>query len=202
MMKIYGHPMSICTRTVMMAAAETSVPFELVTLDFLKNEHKGAENLARQPFGRMPSIDDEGFQMYESRAIARYINDKGGGALAPKDAKGRAKMEQWMSVETSEYHGHAMKFVFHYIFHRQQDAAVLDAARSGLQTTLATMEKQLGETPYLAGQDFSLADVCFMPCTEYMMATPAKEILQAYPNVMAWWGRVSSRPGWKKTLEN
>lgn len=198
MLKIYGHPASICTRKVTMTAAEVDVPYELELIDFTKGEHKAAPFVARQPFGRMPAIDDEGFALFESRAIARYINDKAGGNLVPKDARDKARVEQWISIETSEYNANAMKFIYQHIFNRPQEAAVLDAARTGLQATLGVMEKQLKETPFLVGKDFTLADICFMPCTEYLLATPAKEILAAYPSVLAWWGRVSERPTWKK----
>lgn len=199
MLKIYGHPASICTRTVMMTAAETKVPYELALVDFMKGDHKAPAHLARQPFGRMPAIDDDGFAMFESRAIARYLADKAGGSLVPSDARAKAKMEQWISVETSEYNGHAMKFIYQHVFQRPQEAAVLDAARAALEVTLGVMETQLKETTYLAGAEFSLADICFMPCTEYLMGTPAKEILAAYPHVMGWWNRVRERPTWRAT---
>ena len=60
------------------------------------------------------------------------------------------------------------------------------------------MEKQLAETPFLAGEEFTLADICFMPYFEYAMGTPAKEIFAKYPHVMAWWNKVSERPTWRK----
>lgn len=198
MLKIYGHPASICTRKVTMTAAESNVPYELDLVDFTKGEHKAPAFVARQPFGRMPAIEDDGFELFESRAIARYINEKAGGRLAPTTLQDKARMEQWISVETSEYNGNAMKFIYQYIFQRTQEAAVLEAAASGLRTTLGAMEKQLAKTPFLVGSEFTLADICFMPCTEYLMATPAKDIFAAFPSVLAWWARVSARPTWKK----
>ena len=80
-------------------------------VDFAKGEHKQEAHLRRQPFGRIPAIDDDGFELFESRAIARYLDEKAGGKLVPRDAKARAQMEQWISIETSEFSGHAMKFM-------------------------------------------------------------------------------------------
>ena len=198
MLKIFGHPMSTCTRKVLMTLAEDDVPHEMNVVDFAKGEHKAEPHVARQPFGRIPTIDDDGFTMFESRAIARYLDQKAGGKLVPSDAKARAKMEQWISIETSEFSGHAMKFIYEYVFKRPQEPAVLEGAKKALETTCAAMEQTLGKQPYLAGGEFTLADVCFMPYIDYAMGTPAKEIFAKYPHVMAWWNKISERPTWRR----
>lgn len=198
MLNVYGHPMSTCTRKVLMTLAETNTPHEMNVVDFAKGEHKQEPHMSRQPFGQVPALDDDGFAFYESRAICRYINEKAGGSLVPSDLQGRAKMEQWISVETSNFTPHVMKFIYHHIFQRAQDAAVLEAAAKGLETTLGVMEKQLAKTPYLAGETFTLADIGFMPYIGYAMGTPAKEHFAKFPHVMAWWNKVSERPTWLK----
>ena len=76
MIKIFGHPLSTCTRKVLMTLAETGTPYELVTVDFATRDHKKPPHLNRQPFGQVPAIDDDGFAFYESRAICRYINER------------------------------------------------------------------------------------------------------------------------------
>src|SRR5450755_384159 len=106
MIKIFGHPGSTCTRKVLMTLNETKTPYELTTIDFTKGEHKQPAHLARQPFGQIPVIDDDGFTFYESRAICRYISEKVGGDLVPGDIKARALMEQWISIETSNFTPH------------------------------------------------------------------------------------------------
>src|SRR5580700_11256719 len=103
MLKLFGHPRSTCTRKVLMTLAETNLPFEMTVIDFAKGEHKQEPHLHRQPFGRIPAIDDDGFTMFESRAICRYLNERASGNLIPRDIKARAKMEQWISIETSEF---------------------------------------------------------------------------------------------------
>jgi glutathione S-transferase len=198
MLKIYGNPHSTCTRKVLMTLAETNLPFELSVVDFTKGEHKQEANLRRQPFGRIPSIDDDGFEMFESRAICRYLNEKAAGKLVPGTMKGRAKMEQWISIETSEFSGHAMKFIYEYVFKRRQEPAVLEAAGKSLELTCTVMDRQLAQTPYVAGADLSIADIGFMPYIEYAMGSPAKEIFAKHPQVMTWWNRVSERPTWRK----
>jgi len=112
MIKLYGNPMSTCTRKVLATLHETQTPFEMNVIDLGKGEHKQPAHMARQPFGQVPAIDDDGFSMYESRAIARYLDGKAGGKLTPTDPKHRAKMEQWISVEVENFTPHAMKFVY------------------------------------------------------------------------------------------
>src|SRR5678815_1063768 len=176
MIKLYGSPLSTCTRKVLMTLAETTTPFEMNVIDFATGAHKKEPHVSRQPFGRIPAIDDDGFEMFESRAIARYVAEKAKSPLVPSDLKARAKMEQWISIETSEFATHAMKFVYEHTFKRKQEQPVLDAAAAALQTTLRVMNDQLAKTPFVSGESFTIADIGYMPYLEYVMASPAKEI--------------------------
>ena len=198
-MKIFGHPGSTCTRKVLLTLNETNTPFELQVVDFATGQHKQPAHLAHQPFGQVPALDDGGFQMYESRAMARYIDGKVGGQLTPKDAQARAIMEQWISVETSNFAPHAMKFIYHSVFKREQTPEVLKAAGAALDIAYTTMERQLASQPFLAGNMFSLAEVCFAPYLEYLTVTPAAGKLADHPRVAAWWAATSERPAWRKT---
>jgi len=199
-MKIFGHPASTCTRKVLMTANENKAQYEFVLVDFAKGEHKQPAHLARQPFGQVPALDDDGFQMYESRAMARYIDSKSGGALTPKELHERAEMEQWISIETSNFSPHAMKFIYQHVFRREQTPDVLKAAGERLDFALKTLDRRLSESPYLAGKTLSLADVCYAPYLEYLSGTPAAGKITEHPNVARWWGEISARPAWKKTV--
>jgi len=198
MLKIFGHPVSTCTRKVLMTLAETGTPYEMTVVDFGKNEHKQQPHTSRQPFGQIPAIDDDGFSLYESRAICRYISEKFGGSLVPADLKSRALMEQWISVETSNFTPHAMKFIYHDVFKRPQEPAVLEAATKGLETALGIMNATLANSPFLAGAQLTLADVVFMPYLEYAMGTPAKALVAKFPHASAWWNKIGERPTWQK----
>ena len=181
-----------------MTLNETGTPFDFVVVDFAKGEHKAPPHLVHQPFGQVPALDDDGFQLYESRAMARYIDAKAGGPLTPKDLRGRALMEQWISVETSNFAPHAMKFIYHTVFGREQPAEVLKTAGAALDVTYGVLERQLAAQPFLAG-DFSLADICYAPYLQYLTITPAAGKLAEHPRVAAWWASVSGRDAWRKT---
>lgn len=198
-MKLYGHPLSTCTRKTLFTLHETATPFDFGLVDFAKGEHKQAEHLARQPFGQVPALDD-GFGLYESRAMMRYIDDKAGGKLTPKDPQKRALMEQWISVETSNFTPHAMKFIYHSVFKREQTPEVLAAAKAGLEHACDVLDAALVSQPYLAGDELTLADICYAPYFEYAMGSDAKDVILARPHLAAWWGRVSERPAWQKAI--
>ncbi len=198
MLKIYGMGMSTCTRKVLMTCEELGIPYALENIDFGANAHKKEPHLSRQPFGRIPTIDDEGFTMFESRAICRYLNDKVSGSMVPKDIKARGVMEQFISIESSEFSGHAMKFIYEHVFQRVQEAGVIEKAGVALDVTCGVLDKRLASSAFLAGETFSLADICYMPYLEYAMTTPAKEVFGKHKNVMSWWNKISERPTWRK----
>lgn len=199
-MKIFGHPASTCTRKVLMTLNETNTPFEFELVDFAKGEHKQAPHLARQPFGQVPALDDGGFQLYESRAMARYIDAKAGSPLTPKGDRERAIMEQWISIETSNFAPHAMKFIYQGVFGREQPPEVLKAAGASLDVAYSVLDRRLAEQPFLVGSSLTLADICFAPYLEYLVLTPAAGKLNEHANVAAWWSRVGSRETWRKTI--
>ena len=201
-MKIYGNPMSTCTRKVLTTLAEKQAKFEFVTIDLGTGAHKKPEFLARQPFGQVPVLEDGDFQMYESRAIIRYLDETlPGQSLTPKEPKGRAVMEQWISIETSNFTPQAMAYIYQYFFApmrgQQPDLAKIEAAKPKLETCVQIMDKQLAKGPHFTGDQFTLADICYMPYFGYAMGTPAKDVINAHTNVSAWWKRVSERASWK-----
>ena len=203
-MKVFGHPASTCTRKVLCTLAEKGAAFDFVVVDITKGEQKSAEHLARQPFGVVPAIDDDGFALYESRAIARYLDAKlPGTSLTPADAKDRALMEQWISVEQSYFSPHAMKSVLNIWYAsmagKQPDADVVAKGLADATRALDVLEKALVGKEYLAGT-FSLADIMYAPYLQYLQDMGINAIVTERPNVLAWWQRVSGRPSWQKAI--
>lgn len=200
MIKVFASPVSTCSRKVLMTLMETDTPFELSLVNLAKGEHKQQPHLARQPFGQIPAIDDEGFALFEARAICRYLSAKAGDQLTPGDLQQRATMDLWTSVEQSYFSANAMKFIYHYTFKRPQEAAVLEAAQVMLHKVFAVAAKPLGVTPFFAGEKLTIADIVYMPYVQYLMQTPVKETIDQYPQIVSWWSRVSTRDSWPKVL--
>jgi glutathione S-transferase len=193
---------STCTQRVLMTAIENDADFEIKTVDLRKGEHKQPAHLARQPFGQIPALQDGDYTVYESRAIARYVNETRGGKLTPKDAKKRGIMEQWISLEqgtiTPEVSGIVAQRIFAPMFGGKTDEEQVKKHAEKAKTGLDIMDKHLASNEYLAGDAFTLADVYFMPYFAMLYATPEKTLFESRANITAWWKRVSSRPSWAK----
>jgi glutathione S-transferase len=200
MIQVYGTARSTCSRKVLTALYETNTLYELNVIDFSQREHKQEQHLSRQPFGQIPAIDDEGFKLFESRAILRYLSAMNGDMLTPSTVKERALMDQWASVEQSNFSPNAMKFIYHYTFKRVQEQAVLDAALAMLTTCFTALSVPLAKQPYLSGEKFSLADIGYMPYLQFLKDTPVNDKLQLFPEVVAWWDRLRARDSWLKVL--
>jgi glutathione S-transferase len=199
---VFGHPISVCTRKVLVALHEIGVPFEMQIIDFIgKREHKQPAHLARQPFGKMPAIDDQGFALYESRAIIRYLNDRYDGDLVPTEVLDRATMDQWISVEYSYFSAAATKPILHHLSNAPYEDAELVAADATVDQTLDALETRLAAHPYLAGDQFSLAEIVYLPYLDYLMFTPKKAAISSHPHVATWLTRNLKRPSWQETTK-
>lgn len=119
-LKLYGNPASTCTNRVRTVAEELGVTYEFVLVDFAKGEHKAPEFVAIQPFGQVPYLDDDGFKVYESRAICRYLALKYGGIGKlipdPTDFQKTGLFEQAASIEQSSFDVFASQLAWENVF--------------------------------------------------------------------------------------
>ncbi|KAF8169615.1 glutathione S-transferase [Mycena galopus ATCC 62051] len=142
---------------VALLLAEKQIPFELVVVNMYAKEHKTPEYLAMNPYGQVPTIDDEGFIVYESRAICRYLADKyadQGTNLFPKSLKERTMVEQAVSIEFN-FDSETKKILAELWVKKRSglpvDQAVLDEALVQLSAILDVYEVILGKHKFLAG---------------------------------------------------
>jgi glutathione S-transferase len=200
-MKIYGLPTSSCTLKVLMVLGEKGREAELIPVDLGKGAHKEAAHLKLHPFGVIPVLDDDGFLLYESRAIARYLDQKlPGTALVPADVKAKARMEQWISVEQS-YLTPPMLTLVHQRFlgpmqGKSPDEAVVARALEDADKALRVADQALAAQEYFAGGTFSLADVFWMPCIQHLYLAQAGDLVANNRHVATWWKNVTSRKAW------
>lgn len=203
-MLVFGNPMSTCTRKVLTVLGEKGAPFDFVTIDFQKGEHKAPAHVARQPFGQVPAFEDGDLKLFESRAIIRYLDAKlPGVSLTPTNLADRARMEQWMSVEQSNFSPPMMKIFMQRVFVPMMGGATNEAlvteGYAGTEKALDVLETHLaGGKKFLVGDAFSLADVCYMPYLEYLGPAKAGDLITSRPNVNGWWENLRSRASWKK----
>ncbi|KAL1942975.1 hypothetical protein VTO73DRAFT_4646 [Trametes versicolor] len=150
---------------------ELNVPYKFVHIDTSKREHKSLAFSAVQPFGHVPYIYDDGFKLYESRAIACYLALKYGcvGTLIPDpaDLQKTVLLEQAASIETKNFDmyasGLAVESIFKKMFGVEPDLALVQRLKTALEGKLDAYDVTLGKTKYLAGDDVTLADLLHFP---------------------------------------
>lgn len=206
-MKIYGHPWSTSTRKTLMTLAEKGHEAELAVVLLPKGEQKLPDHLLRHPFGKVPVLDDDGFILYEARAINRYLDRKlTGPSLTPAGDKEAARVDQWINVADSYFIPHARGLIVEVLFRRYlggpRDERVIAAGREGIQVALDVADRWLESNAYLAGTAFSLADVHWMPYLEYMMPIGEAEPVTRRRHLASWWTRVSGRSTWQRVARS
>jgi glutathione S-transferase len=203
---IYGPGLSTYVRTVRLVCEEKGAPYELVDIDIMQGVHKTPEHLARHPFGRVPAFEHDGFKLYETSAITRYLDAVlPGPALSPGDPKRAARMQQAIAVVDAYAYGSMISAI---VIQRVvmpmvggvTDETVIAAALPTAEVSLAAFEDLLGGGHFLAGDDISLADLHLAPVMGYFSATPeGQERLPSHPSLARWWGAISSRPSMANT---
>ena len=202
-MKVFGHPMSTCTRKVLTVLAEKGRTFEFVVVALSKGEHKQPEHLDRQPFGVVPALDDDGFKLYESRAMCRYLDETVEGTkLTPASAKDRALMEQWISVEQSYFTPPAMKVIMQAVFNpmmygKPTDEALLKEGRDATMKAVLVLDRHLDGKDFLVANQFSLADIVYLPYIDYLFAGRQGDLITDHEHIASWWKRCSERKSWR-----
>jgi glutathione S-transferase len=202
-MKVFGHPWSINTRKVLVAIAEKGVRAELELVDLPAAQHHTPEHRARHPFAKVPVLEVDGWRLYESNAILRWVAASlPGPALVPRDAKQAARMDQWLSVASGYFGEPALAFAIEAIFKRvrkigEPDPAAMQRLADTLDTALDVADRELAAQPYLAGDELSLADLAWMPSLEYMWRLrTGRALIESRAHVLAWWKQLAERPAW------
>jgi len=182
---------------------DDSQPYELITVNLATGDHKQPSYLAHQPFGQIPYISqDDGFELYESRAISRYLATLGSGPeLIPTDPKARAKFEQAASIEYSGFEpivaGILMEKVFKQYRGLPADEDRVNELVPQLVAKLDVYDTILSKQKYLAGDSVTLADL--FHCVHGSLVFEQLKLgnLDKRPNVQRWWNDISSRPSWQ-----
>ncbi|KAJ3514269.1 hypothetical protein NLJ89_g2468 [Agrocybe chaxingu] len=203
-LKVYGTPGSLCTKRVAVVLYEKQIPFKLYAVDMAKGENKSPEYLEKQPFGQIPYIDDDGFIIYESRAIGAYIAtkypDQGTRDLIPKDPKTNALYLQAASVELAHFDEHASKIVWEKVIKPKlgliTDQAAVDDQVIRLAAKLDVYDKILSRQKYVAGNELTLADLYHLPYAS-LLGAAGIDLLEKRPNVLRWYKEISARPSWQ-----
>ncbi|KAG8389460.1 hypothetical protein BUALT_Bualt02G0231700 [Buddleja alternifolia] len=206
-LKVHGYPTSPPVRRVLLALAEKELEYEFVFIDLLTGQHKKDSYIPFHPFGQVPAFEDGDLKLIESRAITKYISyvyaDKGT-PLFDKDPKKMAINLVWLEVEALRFDAAGQKLnaeiMVKPIKGLTTDEAVVEQLGAQLATVLDVYEARLGESKYLGGDDYSLADLHHIPVINNLMKTKIKALFDERPCVSAWCKDLLARPAWQKVL--
>jgi glutathione S-transferase len=190
--KLYRHPLSGHAHRVQLALSLMGLPHELIDVDLMKAAHKTPEFLKLNPFGQVPVLDDNGTVVFDSNAILVYLAAKyeTAGRWMPRDPKGQAAVQAWLSVAAGLIaFGPAAARLITVFGARYNAEDVIGRAHA----LLKVMNAHLASSNFLVGNDATLADIAGY---SYISAAPEGNVnLGAYPNVLAWLGRIEALPG-------
>ena len=174
---VHSVPGSPFGRAVLATLEEKGASYRLQSVPL--GTLQSAEHLARHPFGRVPVLEHNGFLLYETQAILRYLDRVlPSPRLTPGDLQRAARMDQAMNVnDWYLFQGVGNVIIFHRVIGprllgRSPDEAAIEAAIPKARTVFNELARLLGQASYFAGEEVSLADLMLAPAVAFFVETP------------------------------
>ncbi len=198
MRRIWGRTNSINVMKVLWACEELALAYERIDAGGPFGRVKDPEFLAMNPNGLIPVLEEDGFVLWESNAILRYLGEAHGTGsdLWPQEARARALADQWMDWQQTTAQA-AMGPAFVQMFRtppERRDEAVIRRSVERAAEVFPVLESHLARHPFVAGNRFTLGDIP-IACAVYRylhmpIARPELPALAAYHE------RLLARPGY------
>lgn len=199
MLKIYGQPKSRAFRVLWMAK-EAGIAYEHIPVSITadKPECKEAWYVALNPNARVPTIDDDGFVMWESAAINLYLAEKYKCALFPTSVHGRGRMLQWAFFTSNDIEPPLITMFQNRVLFppEKRNAALADAAEAQLVEKLKLLDAYLSKNAFFGADTWDMAD--FMVASVLYTLAPLKYDLSKFPKFSAWLMASIERPAAKE----
>lgn len=193
MIRLHTHPLSTYARRVHIALIEKSIPFQTITVDMAARQHRAPEYLALNPYGRVPTLEEDGLILYESAAILQYLEaTHPDPALTPADAKGRALVDMHLRLCDLQMGRPAGTIIFpkRFLPRERWDEKAIASAQAGIAKHLGILETHLAGHDYLIADRYTLADIAYIPFLEFLPL-----MVDAIPTHVAdWRERLLARP--------
>jgi glutathione S-transferase len=202
---VHSTPGSPFGRAVLITLEEKRSPWRLAPV--APPAFKVEPHLKRHPFGRVPVLEHDGFLLYETQAILRYLDRVlPGPRLTPSDAKAAARMDQVMNInDWYLFQGVNTVIGFNRVVKPRllglpADEAAIAAAMPKAHAVFDELARLLGSAAYFAGDTPSLADLLVAPQIDFFRDQPEWAPLAGpHPNLRGWLERMNARPSLKAT---
>jgi len=204
MITLYGTGISFNVSKVRYCLNYLNLRYDWVQTNPMSGETQKPEFLNMYPTGKIPSIDIDGFKLFESNAINRYLAKRERSSIYPQDNKSLALMDAWMDY-VSIHVGHAMgRVLFNRVFApmagEKVDQESLQTGLKFLDKYFPVLEKQLSKNKFLAGPEFTLADIDLLavldPCEL------AQITLEKAPSITKWRNGLKAQSFYQKCYKD
>ena len=193
---VYGAAMSPYVWSVRLALAEKGVAHELVSVE--PSEFRSEPHLSRHPFGRIPAFEHDGFALYETQAIMRYVDEAfAAAALQPIELHPFSRKDQIMGIVDAYLAPSLIGGVLFRASSRRlacRPAGQSQASLPQVRLCLGEIARLADGQEFLAGEMLSLADLLAAPPLVYFKKFPEGQTqLSELPALAAWLGRMEER---------
>ena len=200
--EIIGSTRSTYTRVVRMVCEEKGIDYALT-----EAELGAPEILAIHPFGKMPVMRHGDVELFESKAIATYLDHRfPGPSLFPSDPLLAALTEQWVSVvntliDRTLIRTYLLAYAAPKTADGKPDRQAIEAVTPALREQIGVLDKAVARTGHLVGDQFTFADINLMPILYYIRLVPeGAEALNGATDLAAYYDRHAARPSFKRTI--
>lgn len=201
MLVIWGRDNSVNVQKALWCAEEIGLPYRRIDAGGAFGVVDSPEYRALNPNGLVPTIDDDGFILWESGAIVRYLAAKhSAGTLWPTDLKVRAEADRWMDWTNTTFWP-AIRPVFWNLIRtpvEQRDPKAMEESRLATVEVLKRVEAHLAGRRHIAGDTFTMGDIPLGCGIWRWFALPIER--PAFPNVQRWFDTLSERPAFRKVV--
>lgn len=169
-MKVYGLPLSVPTNAVRYVLSYLKIPFEFTPVDIVKGEQHGETYSKIAPSNKIPLLElDDGNTIFESNAICRYLADKAGASIYPKELLARSRVDSWCEFISHHVRSNGGRILFNSLFANllsiTPDERAITEGKSGLDLAMQQLERALNNR-YLCGSEVTLADISLVASLE------------------------------------
>jgi glutathione S-transferase len=199
--EIIGFAPSTYTRVARMVCEEKSIPYDLKPF-----APHAPEVSAIHPFGKIPAMRHNGFELCESNAIATYLDLAfPGPRIFPTDPRHAALTAQWVSLVNTRIDQTLIRtYLFAYVFPKTPDGSpdrpIIDAVAPAVASEIGLLDRAIGKGGYLAGDSYTYADINLMPILYYVRNFPeAAAAINAGKALPGYYDRLAKRPSFEKT---
>jgi glutathione S-transferase len=200
---LYGADYSVYVRIARMALEEKGVGYDLVPVDIFAEGGPPAWYFEHHPFGRIPAFEHDGFRLYETGAITRYVDEAfPGPLLQPADRHGRAALNQVVGLlDSYAYRAMVWDVAVERLRKTPPDEALIAAGLEKARTALRALSQRKATGPWLLGEQLTLADIHAAPIIGYFLKVEeGRQALAEHDELTAWWRRLSQRPSYGATV--